>query len=49
MDQIPIEYKVVMLIGDYSELLKLLETDREKWQWMINDINEQINEQINIK
>ena len=46
MDQLPIDYKVTMLIGDYSDLIKLLETDREKWQWMIDDINKQISEQL---
>jgi len=46
MDQLPLDYKVTMLIGDYSDLLTLLETDREKWQWMIDDIEKQINEQL---
>jgi hypothetical protein len=34
--------KVTMLIADYEELLTLLETDKEKWQWMIDDIQKQI-------
>ena len=34
MDQLPLDYKVRMLIGDYSDLLKLLETDRKKWQFL---------------
>ena len=47
MDQLPIEFKMTMLIGDYSDLLDLLETDREKWQWLIDDINKQISQQLN--
>jgi predicted KAP-like P-loop ATPase len=44
MDQLPLDYKVTMLIADYEELLTLLETDKEKWQWMIDDIQKQIQE-----
>ena len=44
MDQLPLDYQVTMLIGDYSDLLTLLETDKEKWQWMIDDIQKQISE-----
>ena len=46
MDQLPLDYKVTMLIADYEELLTLLETDRDKWQWMIDDIEKQISEQL---
>ncbi len=46
MDQLPLDYKVTMLIGDYSDLLTLLETDKEKWQCMIDDIEKQISGQI---
>jgi len=46
MDQLPLDYNVTMMIGDYSDLLTLLETDREKWQWMIDDIANKISEQL---
>ncbi len=46
MDQLPLDLKVTMLIADYSELLDLLETGREKWQWLIDEINKQISEQL---
>jgi len=46
MDQLPLDYKVTMLIGDYHELLTLLESDKDKWKWMIDDIQEQILEQL---
>jgi hypothetical protein len=46
MDQLPLDFKMTMLIADYSELLDLLETDREKWQWLIDEINKQISEQL---
>jgi len=46
MDQLPLDFKMTMLIADYSELLDLLETDRAKWQWLIDEINKQISEQL---
>lgn len=46
MDQLPLDYKVTMLIGDYLDLISLLETDKEKWQWLIDDIEKQISEQL---
>ena len=46
MDQLLLDFKITMLVGDYSELLDLLETDREKWQWLIDEINKQISDQL---
>lgn len=46
MDQLPIDFKTTMFIGDYSDLLTLLETDTSKWQWLIDEINNQIKEQL---
>ena len=46
MDQLPLDVKITMLIGDYSDLISLLETDKEKWQWLIDDIEKQVSEQL---
>ena len=46
MDQLPLEYKVTMMMGDYNQLIELLQNDKEKWQWMIDDIEGQIIKQL---
>jgi hypothetical protein len=47
MDQLPLDFKATMLITDYQDLLNLLANDREKWQWLIDEIRKQITEQLN--
>ena len=46
MDQLPLDFNLVMLLYDLDELLTLLETDTEKWQWLIDELNKQFKEQI---
>jgi len=46
MDQLPLEFNLVMLLYDLDELLTLLETDAKKWQWVIDELNKQLKEQI---
>lgn len=46
MDQLPLDFNLVMLLPDIGELLTLLETDDKKWQWLIEELNRQLKEQI---
>ncbi|MGK0446534.1 MAG: hypothetical protein ACJA2M_000303 [Polaribacter sp.] len=46
MDQLPLDFNLVMVLYDLDELLTLLETDVEKWQWLIDELNKQLKEQI---
>lgn len=46
MDQLPLDFNLVMLLNDLDELLALLETDAKKWQWLIDELEKQFKEQI---
>lgn len=47
MDQLPLEFRFELLVGDVSELLYLLELDKRiDWKWLIDDINNQLKEHI---
>jgi hypothetical protein len=46
MDQLPLNFNLVMLLYDLDELLTLLETDTKKWQGLIDELNKQLKEQI---
>ncbi len=38
----PLEFNIILFLDSFDELLTLLETDREKWQWLIDDLNKQL-------
>ena len=44
MDQYPIHLELTMLVPDVYELLELLETDAEKWAWLIEILNNKLTE-----
>lgn len=45
MDQYPIHLELPMLAPDVYELLELLKTDAEKWEWLIEILNNKLTEE----
>lgn len=45
MDQYLINLKLPLLVTDVYELLEFLETDAEKWAWLIEIINNKLTEE----
>lgn len=46
MDQYLFEFEFSMLWDDHEELIKLLKTDTEKWDWLIEILTKQLDEQM---